>query len=348
MNITRGLTRRAWLAGLAGAGGSFLLAGPGAARPAAITPISVTALPILSFLPRDVDRRRFGALEFRSGLQLKSSHAEFGGFSGLWRSPDGARIVAISDHGNWLTATLERSATRLTGLGYAVLAPILNARGEAVSGTKSFDTEGLAILPDGTAYISIERTHEILRFNFGKAGSLEKELVAARGQSVPLPKEVKRLRSNRSLEAVGVAPAGHPLAGALVTIAERWPDDDDITMGWIVTGPQAGAFKVVRTDDYSVTDLNFLPNGDMLILERWYKAWRGVKMRIRRIAARDLKRGARLDGPVLIEADFGHEIDNMEGLAIHQENGQSILTIISDDNFSAWQRTILLEFALVG
>jgi hypothetical protein len=55
-----------------------------------------------------------------------------------------------------------------------------------------------------------------------------------------------------------------------------------------------------------------------------------------------------LDGPVLIEADLGHEVDNMEGLAIHQENGQSILTIISDDNFSVWQRTIILEFALVA
>jgi hypothetical protein len=53
-----------------------------------------------------------------------------------------------------------------------------------------------------------------------------------------------------------------------------------------------------------------------------------------------------LDGDVLIEADLGFEIDNMEGLAVHQDGGQTILTLISDDNFSFIQRTILLEFAL--
>jgi hypothetical protein len=50
---------------------------------------------------------------------------------------------------------------------------------------------------------------------------------------------------------------------------------------------------------------------------------------------------------VLIEADLGEEIDNMEGLAVHQEAGKTILTLISDDNFSMIQRTILLEFELV-
>jgi hypothetical protein len=36
----------------------------------------------------------------------------------------------------------------------------------------------------------------------------------------------------------------------------------------------------------------------------------------------------------------------MEGLAVHREGGETILTLISDDNFSRLQRTLLLEFAL--
>ena len=51
---------------------------------------------------------------------------------------------------------------------------------------------------------------------------------------------------------------------------------------------------------------------------------------------------------VLLDLDLAHEIDNMEGLAIHREAGRTIVTMISDDNYSSLQRTILLEFDLVG
>lgn len=44
---------------------------------------------------------------------------------------------------------------------------------------------------------------------------------------------------------------------------------------------------------------------------------------------------------------MGFEIDNMEGLSVHQEEGRKILTLISDDNFSFLQRTVLLEFELI-
>ena len=84
----------------------------------------------------------------------------------------------------------------------------------------------------------------------------------------------------------------------------------------------------------------------MLLLERWYRPLRGVGMRIRRIAGASLKPGAMLDGPYLIEADLGQEIDNMEGLCVHRGQGKTVLTLISDDNFSFLQRTVLLEFEM--
>jgi len=70
-------------------------------------------------------------------------------------------------------------------------------------------------------------------------------------------------------------------------------------------------------------------------------------MRIRRLAQSNIKPGAVVDGSVLIEADLGYQIDNMEGIAVHRAaNGDTILTLVSDDNFSAIQRTLLLQFAL--
>jgi hypothetical protein len=70
-------------------------------------------------------------------------------------------------------------------------------------------------------------------------------------------------------------------------------------------------------------------------------------MRLRRIAGGTIAVGARLDGEVLLDAGMASQIDNMEGLAVRQdESGRVILTLVSDDNQSILQRTLILEFAL--
>jgi hypothetical protein len=54
-----------------------------------------------------------------------------------------------------------------------------------------------------------------------------------------------------------------------------------------------------------------------------------------------------VDGPVLFNADLGYEIDNLEGLSVNRSSGgETVLTLISDDNFSVVQRTLLLQFTL--
>ena len=61
-------------------------------------------------------------------------------------------------------------------------------------------------------------------------------------------------------------------------------------------------------------------------------------MRIRRVALASIQPGATVDGPVLIEADMGYQIDNMEGLSCIARATAAVLTLISDDNFSMIQR----------
>lgn len=332
------LSRREIVAGL----GAAVWAAPAGAQslePIRI-PVAISARPLAAFEPRSPSRTRFGQLTFRSGLVLSGSHPRFGGFSGLWRSPDGARLVAITDNGFWLTARLLRREGRLAGLDEAELAPILGASGRPLHRSRYFDTESLA-MAEGVAYIGVERTHDILRFDWARYG------VEARAKLVPVPPAVKRLPNNRGLEALGILPAGHALAGALIAISERSGGEDEPTAGFIIGGRQPGALQVVRHDGFDITDLAFLPGGDMLLLERWYKPLRGVGMRIRRIGGVTIRPGARLDGPILIEADLGQEIDNMEGMAVHTEAGRTVITLISDDNFSTFlQRTVLLEFEL--
>jgi hypothetical protein len=58
--------------------------------------------------------------------------------------------------------------------------------------------------------------------------------------------------------------------------------------------------------------------------------------------------GALVDGPSIFDADLGQEIDNFEGLdAFVNDNGDVVVTLVSDDNFLLIQRTLLLQFTLV-
>ena len=36
----------------------------------------------------------------------------------------------------------------------------------------------------------------------------------------------------------------------------------------------------------------------------------------------------------------------MEGISVHRSGDEVVLTLISDNNFSGWQRTMLLQFSL--
>ncbi len=329
------LTRRSTLAGL----GALAVASEARAQALEGGPVTVSARPIAAFEPRSPEKTRFGKLAFRSGLVLSGDHSRFGGFSGLWRGGvSGSDLVAVTDNGFWLTARVTMRDGRLTGFDRAELAPILGVSGRPLHRSRYYDTESLC-LAEGVAYLGVERTHDVLRFDWAGEG------VMARARIVPVPREVKRLPNNRGLEAIGVVPAGQPLAGAIVAISERSGADDEPTLG-VILGRQPGLFQVIRHDGYDITDLAFLPDGDLLLLERWYRPLRGVGMRIRRVPGLSLKAGALLDGPVLIEADLGQEIDNMEGLSVHHDQGKTVLTLISDDNFSFLQRTVMLEFVM--
>ena len=55
-----------------------------------------------------------------------------------------------------------------------------------------------------------------------------------------------------------------------------------------------------------------------------------------------------VDGPTIFEADLGYEIDNFEGIDTHvTESGDTVITLVSDNNFSMLQRTLLMQFVLV-
>lgn len=317
-------------------------ASSGSASADAPVPIEVKARPIPWFDRNDHDRVRFGALEYRSGLVLTSPFPRFGGLSGLRLDPKGERFISFSDHGHWFTGRIVYDGRAMTGLADVESAPMLGPDGKPITARGWFDSESIAI--DGSfVYIGLERVNKVLRFDFSKG------FTRARGEVVPLPKAASRLPNNKGLEALVFVPRGQPLAGTLVAMSERGLDADGNLVGFLVGGPTPGQFSVRRTDDFDISDAVLLPAGDLLILERKFSWLSGVGIRIRRIPLTSVAPNAVIDGPAIFEADLANEVDNMEGIDAHvTEQGETVLTMVSDDNFSMIQRTLLLQFTLAG
>jgi hypothetical protein len=310
--------------------------------PAPSQRIEIRAQTIESFDPRDTSQTQFGALRFRGGLVLTSQYRHFGGLSSLRVSADGARLLAVTDKGNWLRARIVYRDGRPVALTDAEMAPVLGTDGRPITARRGwYDTEALAE-DGGMLYLGMERAHEILRFNYGKDGLL------ARGQPVAVPPGIKGLPNNKGIECLVMPSKGQPLAGTLIAISERGLDRAGNILGFLI-GPAGGTFTVKRTDEFDVSDCAVTPRGDLLILERRFSWTRGLAVRIRRVPLARMMPRAVLDGPELIFADMGHQVDNMEGIAVHRAaDGALVVTLISDDNFSSLQRTMLLQFTLMG
>lgn len=308
--------------------------------------IEIAATPIASFDNRDPTRVRFGALEFRGGLELTSTAAAFGGLSGLVMA-DHDHLLAITDNGSWLKARLVYRDGRLDGLADSDMAPLLGANGKPLAAQGAYDAESLARI-GGDYYVGFERVERILRFAYSKDG------FTARGEDIGVPGDFKSFKKNASLECLASPPPGQLYAGKLIVLTERSLDAAGHHRGFVLNPSAKDSnadvirFSLVRSDDFDVTDCTYLATGDLLILERRYSPARGAAMRMRRVPLAAIKDGAMIDGPKLIEADLGYQIDNMEGIAVTRNAaGETIVTVVSDDNFSSLQRNLILQFVLV-
>jgi hypothetical protein len=303
--------------------------------------IEVNARPLPSFDTRDRSHVRFGALEYRSGLILTSRFRGFGGLSGLRLDAKGERFIAISDKGSWFTGRIVYNGREMTGLDDVEASPMLGPDGRPITSRGWFDSESIAL--DGSmVYVGLERVNQVLRFDFAKG------FTRAAGEVVTLPPAARKLPFNKGLEALVMVPKGFALAGTLLAISERGLDAQGNILAFLVGGKTPGQFTVRRTDNFDISDAVLLPSGDLLLLERKFSLLGGIGIRIRRIPLASVAPGAVINGPSIFNADLGNEIDNMEGIDAHvTPDGETVLTLVSDDNFLMIQRNLLLQFTLV-
>jgi hypothetical protein len=296
-------------------------------------PIEVRAEPI-ALNDKDPAQTMVGRLLYRGGVVLKSPDHRFGGFSGLAVAPDGARLIAISDHGLRLQAKIVYGTDgRLAGLAEADLGSLAGEDGRSLHTNVERDAEALAVGPTGEVIIAFERDHRLLRY-------LPGQLVPDR---IPAPEELAAAPPNGGIEGLTFLEDGR-----LFAIAEELRRGGR-AVGWVSDADGWSPLTYALSDGFVVTDLATLPSGDVLVLERRYALRIGVAARVRRIAKGAIAPGAELAGELLAELRPPLTVDNMEGLAARREaaTGKTLIYMISDDNYSITQRTLLLMFELL-
>lgn len=303
-------------------------------------PVAVTSERIEAFRAGSAETV-FGRLEFLGGLVMKSADPNFGGWSSIRLRPDQTHFVGVIDNGDWITGSLVRdSAGRLAGITDVDVTPILTKSGKPDTRKQMVDAESLAFRP-GEVLVGFERFHRV-------------DVYPDPGFQTSPPKRTlsklipdARLKANKSLEAVVVAPTDGPLAGAPVIVAEESLNAAGDNYAAVLEGPRKGIFYVRRHGSFDISDGTFLPSGDLVLLERSFSLLQGVGIRLRLIRADDIKPDATVDGEELMVADLSYKIDNMEGVdAFRAADGSTHLVLVSDNNNSFLQSNLMLEFRL--
>jgi len=299
--------------------------------------VTLTARPI-PLSTNDPALERTGGLRYRGGLWLEAEDEGFGGLSGLIlrETAAGPTLLAVTDQGARFSARLMLKDGRLEGLEDAALEPLTELQGRPVVGKAFSDAESLTRLPDGRILVGFERRHRIWVYGPDLTGP---------ASAVDTPTFLNEAPSNGGLETLASWPDGRVLAiaenlrrasgnhAAFLREGTRWAD-----LEWKAS---AGGFLPV--------DAAVLPSGDLLILERRFSLLSPptLSSRIVRVRADSVRPGRVLEGAVVAELTAPFVAENFEGLAVlPTASGITYLAVVSDDNFSPAQRTLLLWFEL--
>lgn len=298
--------------------------------------IAVSASPI-HLDSGDPGLGRVGDLVWLGGLRLSSGDSRFGGFSGIELDHagdtrlSGGLIGDAAFAGHIKVALNQRGAPRSVTLRGDVFR---GDDGEPLS-KRGGDAEGLAGY-GGLVAVSFEQDHRIAFYHPG--GSTRVDGPAAEG--------IEQAPANQGLEALTFMQDGLLLAGAESVSLTAQPHPV-----WRFRDPQErapAAFQLAAMGPgYGLVGFDETPKGNLLILERFYAPGIGNSIAIRWLDGDTARTATGLVTPRTLGVIEGTMTkDNFEGVtAVDMPDGRTGVWIVSDDNFSASQRTLLMGFA---
>jgi hypothetical protein len=282
--------------------------------------IVVKAVPV-PLDPGNPARERLGDLTYAGGVALTSDQtSRLHGLSDLDVQADG-RLVAVGDEGDLFRGQVVLDAAgRLAGVTDGRISALMGVDGRPLSGKNEADSEGLALMPSGDLLISFERHDRILLYP------------AAGGPPHPVPSPATRFPFNEGMEALAPDPDRGP--HAFITGGET----SGLTWLCNIHAPCVDGPKVSLPTGFGLVAARRLPAGRTAWLLRAFNPVTKsvIELRITGPDGKVVDQQA-LRGPLTV--------DNFEGLsAVPQPDGRIRFYMISDDNFSASQRTLLMAF----
>jgi len=294
----------------------------------------------------DPARTMVGKLEWSGGIAIASDHKRFGGLSGILIENGGRHLRAISDTGQWAVGELRYDAKGfLAGIDKVALDNMVDPNGEPMANSKVNDAESLTRLADGRLLVGFERDHRVLLYPAGA----ERDGRGLSGKPIRIttPPDLENAPNNDGLEALATLPDGRVLA-----VAEDLTAGLGLVRAWIGTMQgndvswQKLAYRI--TGPFRPTGAAALPNGDVILTERAFNPIEGVRVRVMRVRAADIKPDAILEAEELAYLAAPVITENLESVdALVLPDGRIGLWIMADDNFNkGLQRTLLLHFVL--
>ncbi|WP_162617965.1 esterase-like activity of phytase family protein [Salinicola halophilus] len=258
-----------------------------------------------------------------------------GGLSDLGWDEDESMLFLVSDRG-WL----HRARLDFTGSGelrdYQPLDtyPLRSRQGSILESERS-DAESLVL----------ENARDGVRGNtqlvIGFEGDARWQRFYPSGLAGEAPHRSARLadtQPNAGLEGLADLP-GFGLIGGIESSPEGWPDT--LTRLFTLDGEHEWRYPLASDTNSALTALEAL-DGDLLVLERAYTPPASVVINLRRAAL--AKNGSvTVTDLARLSNGEGWSVDNFEGLT---RIGDGRYLMVSDDNFSLLQRTLLSCFTI--
>jgi len=274
---------------------------------------------------------------FLKGYHLTSPDPRLGGLSGLDFTRSG-NLVAVSDMGAFIWIGLD--AETLAPASTARIGEMYGRDGTYLEGKSERDAEGLALTGDGLALVSFERDHRVLGFDLEGCGAAARGVELAAWSRAPAGLSGMH-GANKGPEGLSLGPGGE----LLVSIEEN---DGNSPFGPVLdTGAPDLTARIETPGLLSVTGSD-RHNDWLYTVHRFWAPGVGNKIAIAR---------SELDGsgaPTGLSQQLAYleaplNVDNFEGIAVRERgDGSLLIALISDDNFSSRQRTLLYLLEVEG
>ena len=289
------------------------------AAPASDSAIAIDSTPV-PLNPQDASATAIGDFVYAGGLALTSLQTDqLHGLSDIAITGTD-RLTAVGDLGVILSARLVLDpAGRLVGVADAHLASLTGEDGTRLSDKADADAEGLALLANGDRLVSFERRDRIWLYP------------ANGGPPRPVPAPEVAFPNNGGMEAL--APDPEPGVDAYVVGGEVSGD----TWTCRVSMPCVRGRTVSKPDGFGLVAITRLPEMRTAYLLRAFDEARGNRISLQIFREEHILARLDLTRPLTI--------DNFEGLAaVRRADGGFRFYLLSDDNASATQRTLLVAF----